>query len=213
MLFSKQTARKRGGRGRNAPARLKINGWWTNFIWFTQTALGREVYVKWAHMCSGTHVWLCFCRCACARLSQSIQVSVYVYLCVWTACKHYLVVSVSVNSRERGREPDSLIIVFAGLCTGLLATMAKTFERHLLPYIDFVKNKQRRTLIKCVSGFLSTCMVLLLVRVMTKFFHSQCCSTTWAKMTCPFPQAPASWVPSADQAKLNTLPVLGFSNA
>lgn len=64
------------------------------------------------------------------------------------------------------------------------------------------------TLVSCC-----TCMVLLLVRVITKFFHSQCWSTTWAKMTCPLPQAPASWVPSADQARLNTLPVLGFSSA
>ncbi len=64
-----------------------------------------------------------------------------------------------------------------------------------------------------LCGTCSTCMVLLLVSVITKFFHSQCCSTTWAKMTWPLPQAPASWVPSADQAKLNTLPVLGFSNA
>lgn len=72
-----------------------------------------------------------------------------------------------------------------------------------------VEKEQKPNPNVCVS----TCMVLLLVRVITKFLHSQCCSTTWAKMTCPLPQAPASWVPSADQATLNTLPVLGFSNA
>jgi len=31
--------------------------------------------------------------------------------------------------------------------------------------------------------------------------------------TCPLPQAPATCVPSLDQLNLNTLPVLGFSNA
>jgi len=56
-------------------------------------------------------------------------------------------------------------------------------------------------------------MVLLLINVTSKFFHSQRWSTTWAKMTCPFPHAPASWVPSIDQAILNMLPVFGFSKA
>lgn len=58
-----------------------------------------------------------------------------------------------------------------------------------------------------------TCMVLLLVNVTWKSFHSQRCSTTCAKTTCPFPQAPAIWVPSIDHVILNMLPVLGFSKA
>lgn len=58
-----------------------------------------------------------------------------------------------------------------------------------------------------------TFMVLLLIKVIWKFFHSQCCSSTWAKMTWPFPHAPASWVPSMDQEMAKMLPVLGFSRA
>lgn len=36
-------------------------------------------------------------------------------------------------------------------------------------------------------------------------------SITCAKITCPFPQAPASWVPSVDHEILKTDPVFGFS--
>ena len=35
---------------------------------------------------------------------------------------------------------------------------------------------------------------------------------TWEKSTCPLPHAPAICVLSDDQAMLNRLPVLGFSN-
>lgn len=64
------------------------------------------VKMSMANMCTcvSAHVcvcaWPCFCRCACVSPSESVCVCVYVHLGVLTACKRYLVVSMSLNRRE-----------------------------------------------------------------------------------------------------------------
>ena len=52
-----------------------------------------------------------------------------------------------------------------------------------------------------------------LLKINLRRVYSTYLSMICAMRTCPLPQAPATCVPSLDQLNLNTLPVLGFSNA